>query len=369
MPFADELLGIDAASELARIVSDATGNPAPNLDAAARVLDPLALGERAAILRDALLADVPGNTDALAAVIRTAQRSAPEFTGWMIWPVTLAASARAVSEGSDAAFDTGMSLQAELTGRLTAEFGIRALLSADLHRALATMLEWTTSPDPAVRRLATEGSRQYLPWGARVHQLMREPAATIAILDALHLDDDEVVRRSVANHLNDLSRGNAELVVATAQRWLDERTSADTTTLPLVRHALRTLIKRGDVGALALMGFSAGSFTVDGPTLDLEVVPFGGAIELSATVVNTGATTAKVAIDYVVHHQKANGTTTTKTFKHAVVELAPGESVAVRRIHSFRPITTRRYHPGTHAIAVQVNGVATEPARFELAAE
>jgi 3-methyladenine DNA glycosylase AlkC len=369
MPFADELLGIDAATALSGAISNAAGHPSPHLAAAASSLSPLSLGERAAALSEALLADVPGGTDELARVIRSALATDPGFTGWMIWPVTLAASARAVDEGTAAAFDTGMALQAELTGRLTAEFGIRALLRADPSRALAEMLRWTTSPDPAVRRLASEGSRPFLPWGVRIPQLLGTPDATLPILDALHRDDDEVVRRSVANHLNDLSRDHAALVVATAQRWLDARAEDDATTLPLVRHALRTLVKRGDPGALAVLGFSAGAFEVEGPWLDRDTVPFGGAVEFTAVVRNAGDAAAKVAIDYVVHHRKANGSSTTKTFKHAVLELAPGESVAVRRTHSFRPITTRRYHPGEHAIAVQVNGVATEPVAFELEAE
>ena len=369
MPFADELLGENAATALAHSISTAARHPVPHLTTAAQALDEFSLGERAAVLRDALLADVTGDIQALATVIRTALAHDPSFTGWMIWPVTLAASARAVAEGGDDAFDIGMSLQAELTGRLTAEFGIRALLRADPDRAIATMLQWTSSDDAAVRRLASEGSRPFLPWGARIPQLASQPLVTVPILDALHLDEDEVVRRSVANHLNDLSREHAELVVDTATRWLDDRAADDSTTLPLVRHALRTLVKRGDPGALGVLGFSAGSFAVEGPTLDVETVPFGGAIEFTAVVRNEGDAAAKVAIDYVVHHRKANGSSTTKTFKHAVLELAPGESVAVRRTHSFRAITTRRYHPGTHAIAVQVNGVATEPVRFELAAE
>jgi hypothetical protein len=40
--------------------------------------------------------------------------------------------------------------------------------------------------------------------------------------------------------------------------------------------------------------------------------------------------------------------------------------VRLSREHSFRPITTRRYYPGPHAVALQVNGVATDLAPFEL---
>ncbi|MEB3960631.1 hypothetical protein OKJ48_10300 [Streptomyces kunmingensis] len=38
------------------------------------------------------------------------------------------------------------------------------------------------------------------------------------------------------------------------------------------------------------------------------------------------------------------------------------------REHSFRLITTRRYYPGRHAISLQINGVESERADFDLLA-
>ena len=216
-----------------------------------------------------------------------------------------------------------------------------------------------------MRRLASEGTRPYLPWSVRVPGIVAAPGVTVPVLDALYRDPSEYVRRSVANHLNDLSRDDPALVVATAARWLGD---PDENTARVVRHGLRTLIKRGDAGALALLGFAAepGSVEVVGLTLDRDAVPVGGVVEFRATVRNTGAAAARLAIDYVVHHRKANGGRTPKIFKLTTVTLQPGETLEVRREHSFRPVTTRRYHPGPHAIALQVNGVATEPAEFEL---
>jgi hypothetical protein len=45
-----------------------------------------------------------------------------------------------------------------------------------------------------------------LPWAKRVPAILAHPRATLPVLDALHRDESEYVRRSVANHLNDLSR-------------------------------------------------------------------------------------------------------------------------------------------------------------------
>jgi 3-methyladenine DNA glycosylase AlkC len=109
-------------------------------------------------------------------------------------------------------------LIAELTPRLTGEFAIRRLLVHDPDRALAAALGWTGHPDEHVRRLASEGTRSYLPWAVRVPALVQRPEATLPILDALYRDPSEYVRRSVANHLNDLARHAPDLVVDTARK-------------------------------------------------------------------------------------------------------------------------------------------------------
>ncbi|BEL06547.1 DNA alkylation repair protein [Actinoplanes sichuanensis] len=364
MPSADELIGQHVVANLLTAIQAA----APEADltalrAAGERIGPLALRERADLLRDALLTDLPGDYDTLERTIRHAREHAPQFTGWLIWPVTGAVATRAVQDGGTDAFDRAMALLADLTGRLTAEFAIRTLLRHDLDRALDIAGGWTTSADTDVRRLASEGTRPYLPWAARVPGILARPGATMPILDALYRDESEYVRRSVANHLNDLSRDHPDLVVDTAGRWLAD---PGPETARLVRHSLRTLIKRGHPAALGLLGFTPATVRVDGPHLDRATVPFGGSVRFRATVHNTGPEPAKLAIDYIVHHRKANGTQTGKTFKLTTRVLAPDEKIEVVREHSFRPITTRRYHPGPHAIALQVNGVESPRAAFDL---
>ncbi|MFD6285726.1 DNA alkylation repair protein [Streptomyces sp. NPDC060205] len=367
MPFADELIGRHTVDSLTRAIRTAAPKAGLTaLRAAPGLIDPLSLRERADLLRDALLADLPGDYAALARTVRTARDEAPQFTGWLIWPVTSALATRAVQEGGTAAFDDAMDLLASLTGRLSAEFAVRTLLRHDLDRALGIIMgDWTGSADADVRRLASEGTRPYLPWAVRVPDILARPAVTVPILDALHRDESDYVRRSVANHLNDLSRDHPEAVVDTARRWLE---SPDAPTERLVRHGLRTLVKRGHPGALELLGFPPATLEVEGPRLDEDVVPFGGTVRFTASIRNTGDVQARLTIDYVVHHRKANGGQTGKTFKLTTRTLAPDERIDLVREHSFRPVTTRRYHPGPHAVSLQINGVTTPRADFELAA-
>ncbi|WP_127506407.1 DNA alkylation repair protein [Actinoplanes solisilvae] len=364
MPFADELIGTNTAQRLVTAIARAApGHDLVALRAALGALTGLTLRERADLLRDALLSDLPGSYDDVAEVVRAAAVGSEPFDGWLIWPVTAAIAQKAIADNTSAAFDDAMDVMAELTQRLSAEFAIRALLRHDLDRALPIVQQWTASSDVDVRRLATEGTRPYLPWATRVPQILARPGVTVPVLNALYRDDSEYVRRSVANHLNDLSRDQPDLVVDTARRWL---ATPGAQTRQLVRHGLRTLVKHGHRGALELLGFAPATVKIDGPVLDQTVIPYGGTLAFSATVHNPGPEPARLAIDYVVHHRRADGSLSGKTFKLTTRTLAAGETMTVSREHSFRPITTRRYYPGGHAVALQVNGLTTDPVDFEL---
>lgn len=366
MPTADELLGPEVAAALVVSLGRASpGTPFAAVAGAAADLDGLALTGRVVALRDALLADLAGGFHDLEALVGRALQD-EAFDGWMTWPVGEAVAASALAEVATepSAFTRGLTLLRDLTPRLTSEFAIRPFLQHDPAGAIALMREWASHPDPAVRRLVSEGTRPRLPWAKRVRQLFDHPELAVPLLDLLYRDEDEAVQRSVANHVNDISRLRPELAVATCARWLDEPVP---TTAPLVRHALRTLIKQADPAALALLGFgTADDLDVTGPLLADAIVPAEGELAFTVEVRNRAAQSVKVAIDYLVHFRKANGELAPKVFKITTRTLSPGEVVTLDRRRSFKPLTTRRYYPGEHAIEVQVNGRRSGRAGFEL---
>lgn len=322
------------------------------------------LRDRVSMVRDAVLDDVPAGFDNMQSVI-TAALELPGFAGWMIWPVTEAVSASALASATTHDFDSGMALLARLTPRLSSEFAIRDMLNARPERAVDQMTSWVTNENEHVRRLATEGSRAYLPWARKVAWLIDHPRATGAILDAAYRDPSEYVRRSTANHLNDLSRVDAAAATDAARRWAAQ---PDSNTAWVTRHGLRTLIKRADPVALTLVGFAGTDLTVEAPRLSRPSLSWGGSLEFAGRVANHGSVPANVAIDYVVGFVRANGSTSRKTFKLATRGIAPGESVEIIKTHSFRPITTRTYYPGIHSVSIQANGIASPPAYFSLEA-
>jgi hypothetical protein len=119
---------------------------------------------------------------------------------------------------------------------------------------------------------------------------------------------------------------------------------------------MRTLVLAGEPAALQLLGFTADELDVRGPVLEETAIDFGEAITFTGDITNLGDRPAVLAIDYVIHHRKANGSTSPKMFKLTTKTLAPQEHVALSRRHAIKAITTRRYYPGVHGIELQVNG-------------
>jgi 3-methyladenine DNA glycosylase AlkC len=355
MPTADELLSTDAVLGLIDCLAVAAPDrPSTALRQAVGELPGQALAERARAVRDALLTDLPGGYRQFAAIVHRALDD-PGFTGWMTWPVTEAVAVLATAPGADTeAFESGLELLSRLTPRLTGEFAIRTFLDSDLDRTLAAVSGWTAHPDEHVRRLASEGTRPRLPWARRVRTLLARPEAVVPVLDALYRDPSDYVRRSVANHLNDISRADPGLATDTARRWL---LRPDAHTAALVRHAMRTLVKAGDPVALGLLGFAPPAhITITGFAVTASTVRVGGELIFDFSVRNDGAEPIRLAIDYVIHHRKANGALTPKVFKLTTRTLEPGGGTTIAKSHSFRPISTRRYYPGEHAVEIQVNG-------------
>ena len=89
---------------------------------------------------------------------------------------------------------------------------------------------------------------------------------------------------------------------------------------------------------------------------------------LQVTLRSSSGRAQTMAIDYAVHHVRANGTTSAKVFKGWSLTLAPGEARTLVKRHSLRPVTTRTLYPGPHRIELRINGRTEAEAAFELSA-
>lgn len=282
------------------------------------------------------------------------------LAGWAVWPLT-----EAVVLIARAAPERGLAALHAMTQRLTAEFAIRPFLIEHPEIGFRTLATWVSDPSAHVRRLVSEGSRPRLPWGLRLQRLVDDPRPTLPLLAALQDDPSDYVRRSVANHLNDIAKDHPAVVAD----WLDTHLPGATEARrALLRHASRGLVKQGDARTLAAWGLGQRLKGSASLTLSAPQVRIGGELGLRLVLRSAAARPQRLAIDYAVHHVKANGTLSPKVFKGWVIELAPREERLLEKRHSLKPVTTRRYHAGEHQVDVRINGQVEAEAVFDLRA-
>lgn len=195
----------------------------------------------------------------------------------------------------------------------------------------------------------------------------RDPAPVIALLERLRDDPDQAVRRSVANRLNDLGRADPARLVALCTRWAQDAPPAR---LRLIRHALRTLVKRADPHALTVLGYGERArIALRDASIEPASVPIGGSVAIVFALASTSRRTQRILVDLRVTCAGANGVTDrTRVFKLVAAELGPLEVLPLRRRLSLQQMSTRGHHPGLHRVEALVNGEAMPVGRFEVTA-
>jgi 3-methyladenine DNA glycosylase AlkC len=249
----------------------------------------------------------------------------------------------------------------QFTRLASSEFAVRPFIDRYPERMAAQMLAWAESDDAAVRRLASEGFRPRLPWGIGLPAIKGDPTPVLAVLDRLRNDPDEVVRRSVANNLNDISKDHPDVTVAALRRW------GDTTPASVRKHALRTLLKQGHRDAMELLGFVKNADVV---VADIDVSPpigkMGGSVHVEFRVQSRSDAPQPVMVDYAVVFQNVSGSGSRKVFKGVTAELGSGDEISLRRKISLQQMSTRRILPGKHVVEAQVNGVVLATVDFDV---
>jgi 3-methyladenine DNA glycosylase AlkC len=321
-------------------------------------LGSLELKARVVHVADALAEALPDDFEAAVAVVRGAL-DRPGFDGWIVFPV----NDWVARFGIDSP-EVALPLLGELTSRWTAEYAVRPFIERHPEVAFAQLHQWTSSDDEHRRRLASEGSRPRLPWASQLRSLIEDPSPAIALLDRLVDDRSAYVRKSVANHVNDISKDHPDIAIDTVSGWA----AADPTSESrrwIASHGLRSLIKAGDPDALRLLGYDPDAdLQLDAFRLGPETIRLGETVLIEFEL--TAADRSPVMVDYRIHHAGANGTRSPKVFKLKRTVLEPGEPTPFRREHAIREVSVRRIHPGPHLIEVQVNGKVLAGATVEV---
>ncbi|WP_340423373.1 hypothetical protein [Yoonia sp. GPGPB17] len=282
-------------------------------------MGPLALKERinliAAVLATYLPDDFPSACDAILTALPPPldpSLSDDDFGHFIYAPLGVYVE----THGLEAHLQLSLDMLTAITQRFSMEFSIRAFLNRWPDETLARMQdEWLGHDNYHVRRLVSEGTRPKLPWGQAIGLT---PAQTLPLLDQLHADPTRFVTRSVANHLNDITKIEPEVVIDRLSAWQTAGTQDGKELAWMRKHALRGLIKAGHPGAMAHLGYD---HNVNVNLTDFAITPDtvarGDAADIHMTI--TPAKDAPLIVDYVIDFMKANGALAPKVFKLKVV--------------------------------------------------
>ncbi|WP_226670377.1 DNA alkylation repair protein [Metabacillus litoralis] len=244
----------------------------------------------------------------------------------------------------------------------TSEFAVRPFFISNPHKMTQQFLKWSKDSNEHVRRLASEGSRPRLPWGMALVSLKQDPSPTLPILENLKKDTSLYVRKSVANHLNDISKDHPGIVIELAEKWIGKSEITNW----IIKKGLRTLLKKGNEQALELVGIKRNS-NID--VLHLTVVnsvKIGDTLSYSFELHSRDQQEQKIRIEYSIDYVKANGKLSPKQFKISENTISPNELKIYQRNHSFKELSTRKHYPGMHVISVIINGEVKASAEFSV---
>lgn len=243
----------------------------------------------------------------------------------------------------------------------SSEFAIRTFLKADLDRTINIMYQWSEDENEHVRRLASEGSRPRLPWSFKLDAIIQNPALTKPILENLKQDDALYVRKSVANHLNDISKDSPDYVLRLVNAWDKQHPH----TAWIVKRGCRSLFKQGDKKSLAAFNYTKDvKVSLRKFKLSKNLIRIGEALTFQFELVSRHRKTQKLMVDYRIHYVKKGGETSPKVFKLKEIKLLVNESVFISKKQRFQDFTTRKHVPGKHKLDVLVNGEVVKRITF-----
>jgi 3-methyladenine DNA glycosylase AlkC len=246
----------------------------------------------------------------------------------------------------------------DMTPRFTSEWAVRPFIKKYPQQTMKFLLQCAQDQNESVRRWSSEGLRPRLPWGERLQDFVKDPKPTLPILEKLKFDESLYVRKSVANHLNDIAKDHPDLVVDLLATWKKASGPRHAKKIDwTIRRSLRTLIKAGHIGALNLIGVSAkAQIQLVDFKIQKKKVKMGERMEFEFQIQSLSKKAQNLVIDYIIHFVKSNQSTAPKVFKLKTFELQGNSVLYFKKSHHFKPITTRKYYAGVHSLEIQING-------------
>lgn len=240
----------------------------------------------------------------------------------------------------------------KFTKYFSAEFAIRFFINKFPTETFAKMQNWSFSNDLDQRRLASEGLRPKLPWAKAITFDYKKGSS---ILDNLFFDDSRYVTRSVANHLNDISKIDPDFVVEKLKKWQNSNKQEYKEMQYIIYHSLRTSIKNGHKKTLEFLGFNSNpKISISNFKIKNKNLRIGDSLEFSLDVL--AEENENLIIDYKIIYPTPHKRVSQKVFKLKKMKINSSEKITIEKSHLFRIMTTKKLHTGDYEIQIQING-------------
>jgi len=258
---------------------------------------------------------------------------------------------------------------AKMTTRFSAEDSIRYFLNKFETETFEKILEWSKSDNYHVRRLASEGTRPKLPWSKKINLDYKK---TIQILDNLYIDNSRYVTRSIANHLNDISKIDSLLVIETLNRWGKTISFLDNVVLNeendlkyIIKHSTRSLVKSWDRQTLKFLWYQIN------PNIKIKDFKFKNKNiniwdDLEFDLDIWIKSNEKLIIDYKIHFPLKNWKLWEKVFKIKRVKWKKWDILNISKKHPLKIMTTKKLFTWIHYLWIQINWTSYLKEKFHL---
>lgn len=258
--------------------------------------------------------------------------------------------------------DLSLDAIGEITKYFSGEFAIRDFINEFPQKTFKSMLIWSKSNNVHQRRLASEGLRPKLPWSKKISFDYKQG---VSVLDNLYYDTERYVTRSVANHLNDISKIDADFVVTTLDKWQKTNKQNSNEMKYIINHSLRTSIKRGHVNTFEFLGYKQNP-NIDISNFEIKKTELilGDYLEFSFDV--KALSDENLIIDYKILYPMKNNKTSAKVFKITKTNLKTDETINISKRQRFQNMTTRKLYTGDYKLIIQINGQEYDTLDFKL---
>lgn len=243
----------------------------------------------------------------------------------------------------------------------SSEFAVREFLKRDFTKTIKVMQQWSEDDEAHVRRLASEGSRPRLPWSFKLEEVIKNPGVTRPILENLKGDRELYVKKSVANHLNDISKDNPDHVLSMVRGW----DKSNENTAWIIKRGCRSLLKQGDVTSLAVFDYTKKvKVEVKNLKLNSNILHLNEVLKFDFDLISQSSASQKLVLHYRIHYRKKSGGLSPKTFSLKECILPSKVVVKISKRQRFEDFTTRKHFDGQHILEILVNGKVLQSKKF-----